>query len=229
MRSAILAAVAVVLLAVPACGRKSSTEPNYWNDGWDFGTNDRNVIVALGDSVTEGAGDSTFDGCFIGEFEGYPRRLQAKLGSGKRVINEGRCGEGAMHGEQRVGSVLAQYKPGYLLILYGYNDRCPCENIKTHLRNIIRTAKANKTIPIIGTMNGDNPDVEAMNPMIRDLAREEGIIVADIFQAFESDSRYQQDHCSLLYCDYLGLHPNDEGYEVMAQTWYDTLVANFRL
>ena len=229
MRRLLLVAVIGILLAGPSCGRKSPTSTSYWNENWDFGTNNPNVFVALGDSVTEGAGDSTFDGCFIGEFEGYPRRLQAKLPSGKRVINEGRCGEGAMHGAQRVNSVLAQYKPGYLLILYGYNDRCACQNIMDQLRIIIRAAKANKTIPIIGTMNGDNPDVESMNPMIRNLAREEGIIVADIFQAFESDSRYQQDHSALLYGDSLGLHPNDAGYEVMAQAWYDAIVGNFRL
>lgn len=228
MKRLLLVAVIGILLAGPSCGRKSPTSTSYWNDNWDFGTNNPNIFVALGDSVTEGAGDSTFQGCWI-DYKGYPERLQAKLGSKKTVVNEGVCGEGAIHGAQRVNSVLAKYKPGYLLILYGYNDRCACQNVMDQLRIIIQAAKANKTIPIIGTMNGDNPDVEAMNPLIRDLARQEGIVVADIFQAFENDPRYQKDHCSLLYCDYLGLHPNDTGYDVMAQAWYDTIVANFRL
>lgn len=228
MKRSLVLVAAVVFLIGPSCGKKSPTSPHYWNDGWDFGTNDQNLFVALGDSITEGAGDSTFQGCFI-DYEGYPKRLQAKLGDKKKVVNEGVCGEASVHGAQRVNAVLAKYKPGYLLILYGYNDRCACQGVMDWLRIIIQAAKANKTIPIIGTMNGDNPDVEAMNPLIRDLARQEGIVVADIWQAFENDPRYQQNHDALLYPDGYGMHPNDAGYDVMAQAWYDTIMANFRL
>jgi len=48
---------------------------------------------------------------------------------------------------------------------------------------------------------------------------------ADHYQAFISDPRYIEDPYALLADD--GLHPNSNGYTVMAETWRGPLMGSY--
>ena len=176
-------------------------------DGHDFGDNDYNRCVALGDSITEGHG--------LNSGEEYPAQLAVMIG--KTVINEGNGGENSDSGAARTDSVLRRHKPGYIFVLYGANDiihgRSHASTIES-LRTIINKAKENKTIPVIATLTPANEshsfmsgDIEQLNTLIRQLTAETGTTLVDLAHAFG-------DGTDLLDDD--GLHPNANGATVIA-------------
>lgn len=205
LKSVIAAALMITLL--------SGCEDNGGiGDGHDFGANDSNLYVALGDSITVGNSGTS-----------YPAELSALLG--KSVINAGSDGSESGDGALRVGSILNNSHPGYLLILYGVNDVIMGEYIEDiigNLRLIIQSAKANKTIPVIATYPSVFGvhimffgGVSALNSAIRSLASSENITLVDLESAFGNPNTQ--------YMDGDGLHPNAEGYKLMARTFADVL------
>lgn len=184
---------------------------NIW-DGWDFGDNDPNIYVAMGDSITAGYGLDSYT-------EAYPALLSGMLG--KTVYNSGISGSRSSYGAGAVSSVLNSYKPGYLLILYGVNDLIhdySIDSIVTNLSTMIQTAKNSQTIPVIATLTPVfdshsfiEDGVVELNARIRQLAAEENIYVADLEQAFNWNQAY---------IDSDGLHPNSQGHDLIAVTFY---------
>lgn len=180
----------------------------------DFGDNDPNVVVCLGDSITEGR-------C-VPAGAPYPSRL-ASL-SGKNVINAGTCGEKSAIGVSKVGGLLDRYSPGYLVILYGANDAIfglDVNVVINNLRNIIGAAQANKTIPLIGTVLPiydsrafAEPKAAEYSNAIRSLAKETGAILVDFRKEFGNER-------SFIQAD--GLHPSDSGKALMALAVNDRL------
>lgn len=181
-------------------------------DGHDFGANNPDVYVAFGDSITSGYNASI----------PYPAVLSSMLG--KTVINKGVSGSKTNEGLARVWSVLGQYKPGYLLILYGANDiihsRDPAQ-VAEELRGIIAAAKANGTIPVIATCLPQskshliyNGGIIALNVRIRALAAEEDVRLVDLEPVFSGRDEYMTSD---------GLHPNNTGHTVIAAEFYDAL------
>jgi lysophospholipase L1-like esterase len=176
----------------------------------DFGDNDPDVYVCLGDSITHGYGQPAG--------ESYPAQLGGILG--KTVYNLGTDGERSDSGADRVSGVLARYKPGYLFVLYGANDVihfASDDSIVANLRSIVQQAKANKTVPVVGTLTpmtrghaffGDY--VATLNPKIEEMALQEGVEVANLFGAFGSDEALLQDD---------GLHLTAEGARIVATTF----------
>ncbi len=181
-------------------------------DGHDFGDNDPNLYAAIGDSITYGWGATTT----------YPSILSSILG--KTVINKGVPGAESPEGVSMARTVLANNKPGYLLILYGANDAITGYNLDQtveNLRAIIQAAKANKTIPIIGTVTPMYTEhiifdggTDYINERLIPMAKAEGAIVADLHAAFGTNVQYMQGD---------GLHPNDEGLRIIANTFADAL------
>jgi lysophospholipase L1-like esterase len=211
-------------LAIAAAGCSSgSSGPDDVDP--DFGTNDPAVVVGLGDSITFGLFDGGAQTCDEGfrATVGYCPRL-ANL-TGKRVINEGVCGETSNGGAARVRGVLQRYKPGVLLIDYSPNDLFNGSSaVIENLRSMITAARENKTVPIIGTLVpavgehlGWEPFIEDVNARIRALCLQENIEYADHWQAFKNNPGFARDPYTLLSAD--GLHPNTAGYQLMAGTW----------
>ena len=175
----------------------------------DFGTNNPDVVVAMGDSITALEGENTTT---------YPDILEGM--TGKIVINEGRGGATSSDGAGKINRVIGNNKPGYVLILYGANDIIRAtgnDSLIANLRTMIIAAKNNKTVPIVGTITPMYfvhdifaGAVPVLNARIRQMAAEENCAVADLENAFGSDT-------SLFNGD--GLHPNDEGLRVIAQTF----------
>ena len=188
-----------------------------------------NVYMAFGDSLTVGEGSS--DG------EGYRGRLDQQLSSylgTSEVVNEGRGGTQTNEGADRVGRALSRRHPAYTLILYGINDwntlACqaqagpPCQTVD-EMRSIIAQVKSFGSLPVLSTIVPANPAldppernqwVQAENRLLQDLARTEGIPLADPASLF-----FAQSNMPALFADHV--HPNDAGYELIARAFFEAV------
>lgn len=183
---------------------------------YDFGDNNPSIAVATGDSITAGCGLSN------PSQEAYPTVLAAM--SGKTVYNRGVSGSESGYGVSTVNSNLEQYKPGYLLILYGINDIIRGRNVQSIINNLqtmIRAAKQNKTVPIIATLTplfgwykAYQSLTNTLNEQIRWLASSEDVPLADLAASFDFDASY-------IGSD--GLHPNKQGQQLIAATFCDQM------
>lgn len=179
----------------------------------DVGDNNPDLYVALGDSTTDGNN---------GGGAPYPPRLAAM--TGKTVNNEAAQNEFSSGGASKVGGVLASQKPGAVLFQLGAVDLIngrSIDSIVGNLRSICQQCKANKTVPVVATLQpmvGSharwNGYVTDLNNRIRSMASEEGARVADVSAKFGDGS-------GLMLGD--GLHPNEEGNQRMAEAFADAL------
>ena len=176
----------------------------------------QDICVAMGDSITAG----------VEPLDNYDNSYVPKLQRmwGKEVINDGVPGAKSFTGANYVDSVLAYYKPKYLIIYYGNNDIgfYSTDSIIVNLRYMIEQAKGNGTIPVIATLGpfmGNwawrQPYASDLNRGIRALASSEGIAYADLEAAFGSNPAY------MILPD--GMHPNAAGHSVIANTFYKIL------
>jgi lysophospholipase L1-like esterase len=222
-------------LVLAACGGHSSdsTGPSSSSTSTttvDFGQNNPRTVDAFGDSITFGTLELRKKGFNLDTSNNYPNNLQAllqKLDPAWRVNNRGVGGEHVEQGSARIDDVLHADRPGYVLIMEGTNNATICDDatfIVEHLRIMVDSAKANKTIPVIGTIppNFRNNDcahdvIDQANTLIHGLAAAEGIQVAEIFNGMNSRGLFG------LSPDQDPLHPNEAGYAVMANIWFNAL------
>ncbi len=202
-----------------------------------IGDNRPNTYMGFGDSITAGNN---------GPEESWLRDLDPELRNylGTAImINAGIGGTKSRRGSERAAATFAEQKPAYGLVLYGTNDwndplcREPfresgtlggCDTI-ANLRYIIRTAKANGSLPVVGTIPPVNegyddrvpPErnkwVAAMNKDIIRLAREEEVPVADVFGAFTADTGYAGNPSSY-FDDHV--HPTAKGRKLIAGAFF---------
>jgi len=196
----------------------------------DIGSNNPNTYVAFGDSITNGDGSSDgmgYRGLLQGDLQGWFGRAV--------IINEGVEGTRSGQAVDRIGGVLAHDRPAYTLIHYGTNDwndfHCrqsfPC-SLPSNLQAVVDACKAAKSLPVLATIIPANPAFPAQVPpqrnswihqedaAIRDLARQEQIVLADMEAAFLKQGSLPQ-----LFSDHI--HPNDRGYQIMAQVFFDAI------
>lgn len=202
-----------VVLALAGCEGGGGSS-HIWDDH-DFGRNNPDLYVAVGDSITSGYGLESMS-------EAYPGKLAGMLG--KTVVNHGVQGSTSFYGAEHVYSVLRVYKPGYLLILYGVNDLVQgydIDSVIANLRTMIMAAKASQIIPVVATLTpvfdwyGDiESEVATLNAAIRLMGAEENVCVADLDRAFNWNPDYMCED---------GLHPNSAGHELIAMTFYEIL------
>jgi len=189
------------------------------------------VIAAIGDSITWGAmafGERAPSG-------GYPAMLEAKLrAAGHDVVvrNEGIPGEKAYGTNNRFLSVIND--ADIVLLMIGTNDiirpeGCPeAHNCHTaeHIAAMLDKALSSNVIPFVSTVtpaqsrcarSWANPPIRALNEQISTIAHERNVKIVDNHQAI-------LDHDGALFSDCL--HFKDQGYEVIAQQWYNALVEN---
>lgn len=175
-------------------------------------------VVALGDSITNGYGSSTHGE----EFPGYQGLLRNKLERFFGAVNMSNRAGGDIPSREGLAKVkeVAVGRGGYLLILYGTIDLhrgLSKREVVENLQEMVGIAKGNGLIPIIGTLPPDPAhdsdsepnDVSLLNELIREMARKEGVVLADHHVAFRGNP-------ALLF---EGAHPNDAGYEIMAEVW----------
>jgi len=222
----------IALLVADGCGGggSSSTSSSQTPSDFDFGTNNPKKATAFGDSITDGVLELKRRDLRLSTSSNYPALLQGKLQSldpAWRVVNRGVGGEHTSQGLSRLPSTLRIDQPGFVLILEGSNDAQQCQDSNAaanNLRNMVRTAKANRSIPIIGTLPPSfrsNPCaddvIDDVNNQIRAFAGAESVVLAEIFNGMNDRSLFG------IASDRDPLHPNEKGYAVMADIWFQAM------
>jgi acyl-CoA thioesterase-1 len=226
--------LALALLAAAGCGggkSSSTSSSSQAASDFDFGNNDPRKATAFGDSITYGFLDQQRRGFRLTTSNNYPSILQGKLQSldpAWRVINRGVGGEHSGEGAARLPSILRLDRPGFVLIMEGTNDAHQCMDsiaLVNNLRSMVQAAVANKTIPIIGTIPPsfrNNPCADDIiteaNINIHSLASASNIVVAEIFDGMNQRELFG------ISPDRDPIHPNEQGYRVMADIWYTAML-----
>jgi lysophospholipase L1-like esterase len=151
------------------------------------------------------------------------------------VANWGFGGSDTTNGQNRISSNLSETKNAYdaenyfVLILYGTNDRAFGVSTSTtnfNIRQMIIKARVLGYQPIVGTiLPRDDMNVQPYNSEIVSAANQEGVFVVDHASRFISQpggwqSLIEQE-IDPLTGELIRLHPNDQGYLIIAETWFD--------
>lgn len=180
------------------------------------------VIVAVGDSITFG------DGSWRG---GYPVFLEEKLrAAGYNVIVRNAGIPGARAWEIEAYFLDAIDRAEIALIMAGTNDLpslgTPADGEPLdHIESMIDKAQRANTIPIVSTVPPqfdcpvDYDDrIKNLNAQIYALAAWQDVQLVDTYQAVLNHGGIS------LYFDCV--HFNDQGYEVIAEQFYQTIITN---
>ena len=190
------ALLAVLALLASGCGQQSKLPPLAPDA----------VLLAFGDSLTFGTGAN--------EDESYPSQL-ARL-TGRRVAREGVPGEVSATGLARLPAALDEHQPRLLLLCHGGNDflrRLPRAQAAENLRAMIRLAKARGIdVLLIGT---PEPGFTVSPPdFYAEIAKEFRIpYEGDVLGKILRDGSLKADQ----------VHPNAQGYRLMAERVYALL------
>jgi lysophospholipase L1-like esterase len=194
-----------------------------------IGGNKPSFYFGYGDSITAGEGSS--DG------QGYALRLQNLLGPhfGRAEVRKfGRSGTNSADGASRIRTWLRTYQAAYVLILYGTNDwhdqtcqnkgPAACFTIES-LGKMLDAAEEFDTLPVLATILPVNPAmapegrqkwIDDMNVAIKALAQSRRVALADL----NAEMRAAPSLAGLFSDD---VHPNDAGYQVLAQGWFKAI------
>ncbi|MEA1892365.1 MAG: GDSL-type esterase/lipase family protein [Campylobacterota bacterium] len=167
------------------------------------------IILAFGDSLTYGFGASS-------EFS-YPYMLGKK--SSLKVINAGVNGEFSAEGLERLGEYLKQ-KPSLVILCHGGNDilnNLSHVELKSNLLKMINLIKNTKAEILLVGVPDFNTFSFAPPSLYEDVAEETGVLFEDEVLT------YIELHRSLK-SDYV--HPNEKGYEMMADSFMEILLKN---
>lgn len=175
-------------------------------------------VVVLGDSLTYGTG--------AGSGEDYASLLARD--TGWNVVNAGVPGNTSSDGLARLPELLNEHQSGeqkidFLIIELGGNDflkRIPEEETTRNLKAILTQAKANNIPAVmlaipqfspIGAAFGNLSD----HPLYEKLAQETGTpLIEDLFSNVLAKNNLKADQ----------IHPNAEGYRIVANSLRDALV-----
>jgi acyl-CoA thioesterase-1 len=189
-------AALLLLLLLSACGQQAKL-PRLAPDA---------VVLAFGDSLTYGTGAT--------EEESYPAQL-ARI-TGRRVVRDGVPGEVSAAGLARLPGALDEHQPRLLILCHGGNDflrRLPKQQAAENLSAMIRLAKSRGVdVLLIGT-----PEIGiTLTPpeFYAEIAKQfripyEGNALTKILRNGELKSDQ--------------IHPNAQGYRLMAERVADLL------
>ena len=181
---------ALVTLSIAACGGKSK----------EHQLPAGSVVVALGDSITQGVGTS--------EQSAWPANL-ARL-SGWRVINAGISGDTSAQALARLPALLQEYKPALVIVSIGGNDFLraqPSSATRANIAAILRTAKeSGSRAVLIGVPKltlGAALGIFSDHELYEELAKEYRVpLLSDAWGDVMKQSRLMSDQ----------IHPNATGY-----------------
>jgi len=190
-------------------------------------------ILCFGDSITYGLTSRTLDGMTsLATVEGYVSKLRRRLiqeyGAGIELINSGAPAEDTSDGLRRLDGELHRYRPDLVLLLEGVidvNNPYPeLDQARDNLSKMMKMTLREGAACIIGTyiplnkqgfrVRGAN-NVTELNGVIRIEAAKQSVPVADHEEASEQNMSLQGPD---------GLHPNDDGYRLMADTWFQAIL-----
>ncbi len=164
------------------------------------------VILAFGDSLTEGVGTSSE--------QAYPAML-AQL-SGRTVISSGVPGEVSAEGLNRLPAELERVKPDMLILLHGGNDilrnQSP-QSLKQNLDAMIALAQA-QDIPVLLIGVPEKKLFSDAAPLYSELAERHNLVfIEDLLSELLREPGMKSD----------SVHLNAQGYRALAQGIYDAL------
>jgi lysophospholipase L1-like esterase len=198
-----------------------------------IGSNHSNLYLGFGDSITAGEGGSTP----AGYLDYLAEKLRSTWGKAS-FVEDGWSGTKSDVGANRMADTLADVRPAFTLILYGTNDwnkaECKvagpaCPTVE-NLRSMIKTARGFQSMPILGTIPPVNPLfvdrgaternqwVSDTNKLVRDMARQERVPLADVHALF-----LQQSSLASLFPANDDKHPNDSGYRLISQAFFKAI------
>jgi lysophospholipase L1-like esterase len=194
--------------------------------------------MAFGNSITEGK--TAFSTAIA---HPYPELLNLLLatryiGQVVTVVNKGLGGERAVAGSDRLKVELDAVHPGVVLLEEGINDIAdgnPANvGVMTDaLRDMVRKAKARGVTVLLATLlptraggtpprgDGALPLIQTANGQIRLLAASEDVILVDLYAGFGGSPDP--------YIDVDGLHPTQDGYQKIADIFFQTIKARLEL
>ncbi len=189
--------------------------------------------IGFGDSITYGYIDSE-----PAPDKGYVPRLEKILDSTygeSEVINQGNPGEKTVGGLSRISDVLSECSGRYLLLMEGTNDvvtnSISMDTAAFNLEEMAKISLESGVLPLISTILPRDDlwwylpyykqRLYSLNSKIREIPGRLRIPFLDMFYEFFYFEEGEQDWRSLLSQD--RLHPNEEGYEFMAQKWFEEI------
>jgi acyl-CoA thioesterase I len=186
----------IISLTVTSCG-SSGELPRLSTDA---------VILSFGDSLTRGKGAE--------DHQSYPALLQSL--TNRKVINAGRSGEVSEDGLNRLPSLLDQHTPDLLILCHGGNDILQKKDLikmGENIRKMISIAEE-RNIPVV-LLGVPRPGLFLSSAEIySEIAESTGVIfIEDLIANVLSDNALKYDIA----------HPNDAGYQVIAEEVYSIL------
>jgi len=158
------------------------------------------TVLAFGDSLTYGTGTS--------QNNAYPAVLESLIHH--KVINAGVPGEISKRGLSRLGSLLDRYQPELVIICHGGNDilrKLDINQTSNNIQQMIDLARQNNSqvvligVPQFGLFLNSAP-------IYQQLADKNQLpIENDILGDILSNNALKSDH----------IHPNTEGYQLLAE------------
>lgn len=194
---------------------------------------DETKYIGFGDSITYGYMDYE-----EAPEKGYIPRLQTLLSQNfgaTIVFNDGLGGETTPYGASRIDKVISNRQARYLLLLEGTNDvkllEIPIDTTIFDLAEMLRKCLAAGVFPAVCTLLPRRDWIsyytlytdrfDEVNRNIPLIAAEKGVPMLDLFKVFDEYPDGGPD--ALLSTDLV--HPNELGYQVMAEQWLKAIRA----
>ena len=167
------------------------------------------VVLAFGDSLTYGYGAVD---------QAYPKQLERMIT--REVINAGVSGEVSATGLKRLPILLAKHHPSLVILCHGGNDilrRHSKERLKENLRKMIELSRESGAQVLLVGVPGFGLLGLSTVPLYKELASEQKVLYeGTVLEKIESEPTLKSDR----------IHPNAEGYKLMAESFAVLLKEN---
>ena len=189
--------LSIIILTISGCGEKTSLSP-LPNDS---------AILAFGDSLTYGYN--------VAKNESYPAKLSTL--TGLEVINAGVSGDVSNQGLKRLPKILEEHRPQLIILCHGGNDllhKLDIGEMESNLRNMIQLS-LDRDIPVI-LLGVPKPGLFLSSfDIYKEIAISMDVIfIEDLIPDILSDKSLKSDT----------VHPNKEGYSLIAEEIYSLLL-----
>lgn len=197
--------VLLIFLVLLACAEKHPPQPAIVQGA---------TVLILGDSLSFGTGAKPD--------EAYPTLLEKA--TGWHIVNAGIPGDTTSGGLQRLPNLLEEHQPKLLLIELGGNDllhQVPATQVEENLKSMIAQAKAQGVPIALVAIPEISPLMAAVgnlsdHPLYARVAEETNVpLVTDVFSDVLSKRDLKADQ----------IHPNAQGYALVAKAMQETLKA----
>ncbi|NWG14695.1 MAG: arylesterase [Acidobacteria bacterium] len=207
-----------LLLLSAACGDRRRAEPvskarqmeRAADRRPEAATDDRPVIVALGDSLTAGFG--------VDPEQNYPARLQRKLDEGGyryRVVNMGVSGDTSAQGLNRLAAAR-ELRPAVVIVALGANDGLrglPLDATRDNLEAILRALKEDGCKVVLAGMeippNYGPEYTRDFRALFPELARRyRAALIPFLLEGVGGRPELNQED---------GIHPTGQGYRIITE------------